>query len=77
MIGLILFPNDVELRLGLFATGISSMGAASNCWSLIFGGDSDLATVMNLINTVSVCGEFKIQKILFCFQMIFNVLFVF
>lgn len=36
-LGLLLFPNNPAMRLGLFFTGCSPAGGASNTWTVIFG----------------------------------------
>lgn len=54
---MLLFPNDVEMRFGLFVTGMSSMGAASSCWTVISSGNVELSITMNVINTLLACGE--------------------
>lgn len=37
-LGLLLFPNNPAMRLGLFFTGSSPAGGASNTWTVIFNG---------------------------------------
>lgn len=57
-LGLILFPNNVEMQLGLFFTGVSPSGGASNIWSVILGGNLDLSISMTTISTFSAFGTF-------------------
>lgn len=56
-LGLILFPNNVEMQLGLFFTGVSPSGGASNIWSVILGGNLDLSISMTTISTFSAFGK--------------------
>lgn len=60
--GLILFPDNVELQLGLFFTGVSPAGGASNIWTVILGGNLDLSITMSTTSTLSAFGEFFGQK---------------
>ncbi|XP_055299333.1 ileal sodium/bile acid cotransporter-like [Sitodiplosis mosellana] len=53
VLGMILFPNNVEMQLGLFFTGVSPSGGASNIWSVILGGNLDLSISMTTISTFS------------------------
>lgn len=57
VLGLILFPNNVEMQLGLFFTGVSPSGGASNIWSVILGGNLDLSISMTTISTFSAFGK--------------------
>ena len=41
------------MRLGLFVTGTSPGGGASNIWTLLFGGNLDLSVSMTAVSTVS------------------------
>lgn len=41
------------LRLGLFVTGISPGGGASNIWTVMFGGNLDLSVTMTAVSTFS------------------------
>lgn len=49
LIGVILFPNAVDMALGIFFTGISPSGGASNIWTLILGGNLNLSISMTTI----------------------------
>ena len=40
-----------EMRLGLFVTGTSPGGGASNIWTLMFGGNLDLSVTMTAVST--------------------------
>lgn len=57
VLGLVLFPNNLEMQLGMFFTGVSPSGGASNVWSVILGGNLDLSISMTTINTLSAFGE--------------------
>ena len=48
------FPNtSPEMRLGLFVTGTSPGGGASNIWTVMFGGNLDLSVTMTAVSTFS------------------------
>lgn len=55
-LGLLLFPNDAGLALGLFLTGISPAGGASNIWTLLCGGNINLSISMTTISTLACFG---------------------
>ncbi len=55
-LGLALFPNNPELALGLFLTGISPAGGASNIWTLLCGGNINLSISMTTISTLASFG---------------------
>lgn len=56
LLGLFLFPNAHEMALGLFFTGISPGGGASNMWTLLLGGNIHLSIAMTTISTVAAFG---------------------
>ena len=46
------FPSaSPEMRLGLFVTGTSPGGGASNIWTVMFGGNLDLSVTMTAVST--------------------------
>jgi len=48
------FPyTSPEMRLGLFVTGTSPGGGASNIWTIMFGGNLDLSVTMTAVSTFS------------------------
>ncbi|XP_023322070.1 ileal sodium/bile acid cotransporter [Eurytemora carolleeae] len=48
------FPSHMpEMRLGLFVTGCSPGGGASNIWTVMFGGNLDLSVTMTAVSTFS------------------------
>lgn len=50
-----IFPSTMpEMRLGLFVTGCSPGGGASNIWTVMFDGNIDLSVTMTAVSTVSV-----------------------
>lgn len=57
-LGLLLFPNSPEMQLGLFFTGASPAGGASNTWTVILGGNLDLSITMSTTSTLSAFGKF-------------------
>merc|ERR1719322_891204 len=47
-----IFPwSNPHMRLGLFVTGCSPGGGASNIWTVMFGGNLDLSVTMTAIST--------------------------
>lgn len=52
-LGLALFPKAHEMALGLFFTGISPGGGASNMWTLLLGGNINLSIAMTTISTLA------------------------
>uniref|UniRef100_U5ESB4 Putative sodium-bile acid cotransporter n=1 Tax=Corethrella appendiculata TaxID=1370023 RepID=U5ESB4_9DIPT len=50
-LGHLLFPTYPELALGLFFTGVSPAGGASNIWSVILNGNVNLSIAMTTIST--------------------------
>ncbi|XP_066258216.1 ileal sodium/bile acid cotransporter-like isoform X2 [Euwallacea similis] len=55
-IGYALFPNDPAMRLGMFFTGVSPAGGASNIWTAILDGNIDLSILMTTISTLAAFG---------------------
>jgi len=48
-----MFPwTSPEMRLGLFVTGTSPGGGASNIWTLLFGGNINLSVTMTAVSTI-------------------------
>lgn len=58
MLGLLLFPGNVDMQLGLFFTGVSPAGGASNIWTVILGGNIDLSVAMTTTSTFAAFGTF-------------------
>ncbi|XP_063225144.1 ileal sodium/bile acid cotransporter-like isoform X2 [Bacillus rossius redtenbacheri] len=52
----LLFPDSVALQLGLFFTGVSPAGGASNIWTLVLGGNVALSITMTTISTFAAFG---------------------
>lgn len=50
------FPDNPELALGLYLTGISPAGGASNIWTLLCGGNINLSISMTTISTLASFG---------------------
>lgn len=57
MLGLVLFPGNVDMQLGLFFTGVSPAGGASNIWTVILGGNIDLSVAMTTTSTFAAFGN--------------------
>lgn len=54
--GLVLFPDDPTMRLGMFFTGVAPGGGASNIWTAILEGNIDLSILMTTVSTLSAFG---------------------
>lgn len=52
VIGYVLFPDYPEMQLGIFFTGISPSGGASNIWTLMLGGNLNLSITMTTLCTI-------------------------
>jgi len=52
VLGYILPFNSPSMRLGLFVTGASPGGGASNIWTVLFGGNLDLSVTMTAVSTM-------------------------
>ena len=52
-LGFIFGTKSVAMRLGLFVTGASPGGGASNIWTVMFGGNLDLSVTMTAVSTFS------------------------
>lgn len=57
MLGLLLFPDNVDMQLGLFFTGVSPAGGASNVWTVILGGNIELSVAMTTTSTFAAFGN--------------------
>lgn len=55
-LGHVLFPDSYELQLGLFFTGVSPAGGASNIWTVVLGGNLNLSLAMTTISTFAAFG---------------------
>merc|ERR1711892_680086 len=53
ILGYIFAWSSPEMRLGLFVTGCSPGGGASNIWTVMFGGNLDLSVTMTAVSTFS------------------------
>ncbi|XP_047364466.1 ileal sodium/bile acid cotransporter-like isoform X2 [Vespa velutina] len=51
-IGYCLFPDKPELQIGMFFTGISPSGGASNIWTVLLDGNLNLSITMTTICTI-------------------------
>merc|ERR1719394_535568 len=52
-LGYIFGAKNAPMRLGLFVTGASPGGGASNIWTVMFGGNLDLSVTMTAVSTFS------------------------
>ena len=55
-LAVLLFPDRHELQLGLFFTGVSPAGGASNIWTVVLGGNMNLSVAMTTISTFAAFG---------------------
>lgn len=55
-LGFVFFSENPELALGLYLTGISPAGGASNIWTLLCGGNINLSISMTAISTLASFG---------------------
>ena len=53
LLGYVFPHSSPEMRLGLFVTGTSPGGGASNIWTVMFGGNLDLSVTMTAVSTFS------------------------
>lgn len=58
-LGWALFFDEIEVQFGYLLIAISTVGVASISWSLIIGGNNDLAITINVINTALAYGELR------------------
>ncbi|XP_018341223.1 PREDICTED: ileal sodium/bile acid cotransporter-like isoform X1 [Trachymyrmex septentrionalis] len=56
LIGYLLFPDRPELQIGMFFTGISPSGGASNMWTLLLDGNLNLSITMTTLCTIAAFG---------------------
>lgn len=57
VLGYILFPGQPELQIGMFFTGISPSGGASNIWTVLLEGNLNLSVTMTTLCTIAAFGE--------------------
>ncbi|XP_018567523.1 solute carrier family 10 member 6 isoform X2 [Anoplophora glabripennis] len=55
-LGRLIFPNNPEMQLGMFFTGVSPAGGASNVWAVLLEGNLSLSIVMTTISTIAAFG---------------------
>ena len=51
------FFTDPGLQLGLFLTGCSPGGGASNIWTYLFNGNINLSVTMTFVSALVAFGE--------------------
>ncbi|KAJ8920283.1 hypothetical protein NQ315_011944 [Exocentrus adspersus] len=69
-LGQILFPDNPEMQLGIFFTGVAPAGGASNLWAVLLNGNLSLSIIMTTISTVAAFGMmplwiFTLGKLIF------------
>lgn len=55
-LGKMLFADSVPMQLGMFFTGVSPAGGASNIWTYILGGNLNLSITMSTLSTFAAFG---------------------
>lgn len=58
-----MFPSHPDMQLGLFFTGISPGGGASNIWTALFDGNISLSLLMSAVG--NICAFFMMPIWLF------------
>ncbi|CAG9819178.1 unnamed protein product [Phaedon cochleariae] len=53
LLGLLLFPDNPEMQLGMFFTGVSPAGGASNVWAVLLEGNISLSIIMTAVSTIA------------------------
>jgi predicted Na+-dependent transporter len=56
-LGKLLFYDSVAMQLGMFFTGVSPAGGASNIWTYVLGGNLSLSITMTTISTFAAFGK--------------------
>lgn len=54
--GKLLFPDNLEMRLGFFFTGCSPPGGSSNIYAVLLDGNLDLSITMTSVSTLASFG---------------------
>lgn len=52
-LGVLLFPDNAAMQLGLFFTGVSPAGGASNVWTILLEGNLSLSISMTFASTMA------------------------
>ncbi|XP_043267401.1 ileal sodium/bile acid cotransporter [Venturia canescens] len=52
-LGQLLFSDRPEMQIGIFFTGISPSGGASNIWTVLLGGNINLSVTMTTLGTIA------------------------
>lgn len=55
------------MQIGIFFTGISPSGGASNMWTLLLGGNLNLSIAMTALSTLAAFGINSVEKYLLFF----------
>ena len=65
---LVLSGKEMHLfALGLFVTGCSPGGGASNYWTILLGGNANLSVTMTFLSTIGALGYFNLIKFIYQF----------
>ena len=59
----LLFPESPAMKLGMFFTGISPGGGASNVWTVLLGGNLNLSVTMTTISTLAAFCKSKLETV--------------
>ncbi|XP_067639438.1 P3 protein isoform X2 [Eurosta solidaginis] len=55
-LGALIFPDSPEFQLGIFFTGVSPSGGASNIWAVILGGNINLSVLLTTTSNFAAFG---------------------
>ncbi|GAB0098846.1 sodium/bile acid cotransporter [Sergentomyia squamirostris] len=55
-LGKLIFPNSHAMQLGMFFTGVSPAGGASNVWTAILNGNINMSVLMTTVSTLAAFG---------------------
>uniref|UniRef100_A0A7G3AQQ7 Putative na+-bile acid cotransporter n=1 Tax=Lutzomyia longipalpis TaxID=7200 RepID=A0A7G3AQQ7_LUTLO len=69
-LGKVIFPDSHAMQLGMFFTGVSPAGGASNVWTAVLNGNINLSVLMTTISTIAAFGLmpmwiFTLGKVIF------------
>lgn len=69
-LGRLIFPDSHAMQLGMFFTGVSPAGGASNVWTAVLNGNINMSVLMTTISTIAAFGLmpmwiFTLGKVIF------------
>jgi hypothetical protein len=72
MLGCMIFPSSAAMQLGLFFTGISPSGGASNLYVCMFNGNLNLSVAITALGNLFAFCKYLLVLAYFSFQKIFR-----